>query len=62
MRRKEKGGGQMKRTLVWLLILALMAALTPALAEEALTAEDQAYAMANISNDFLSGQISYVWF
>ena len=52
----------MKRTLVWLLILALMAALTPALAEEALTAEDQAYAMANISNDFLSRQISYVWF
>ena len=52
----------MKHKLVWLLILALMAALTPALAEEALTAEDQAYAMANISNDFLSGQISYVWF
>ena len=43
----------MKRKLVWLLILALMAALTPALAEEALTAEEQAYAMANISNDFL---------
>ena len=43
----------MKRKLACLLILALMAALPTALAEEALTAEDQAYAMANISNDFL---------
>lgn len=53
MRRTRERWVPMKRKLACLLILALMAALPAALAEEALTAEDQAYAIVNIINDYL---------